>query len=149
AVVAGQHPSMSLSVQMDVRAPEPGEPGWYHPPLPNLWGFTLTRLHARYGKAALGQDLVFKEAPGIVGGREEFGQAKQDHGAKPARTNNFQGRYIIRHPWPGPIACPSPRRGVWGGPPSGATPPSIAAKDTAFAPRGKVALASLFTEPVP
>jgi hypothetical protein len=29
--------------------------------------------------------------------------------------NNFQGRYIIRHPWTGEIACENPR-GQWGGP---------------------------------
>ena len=148
-ILPGQRPTLSFSVQLDVRAPEPGEPGWYRPPMPNLWGFTLTRLHARYGKNALGQDLVFKEASGLIGGREEAGQKQQDHGAKPSSINNFQGRYIIRHPWTGPITCAEPRRGVWGGPPSGTAPASLVAKDTAFAPRGKVSLASLLREPVP
>ena len=31
--------------------------------------------------------------------------------------NNFQGRYIIRHYWTGPVACKSPRCDNWGGPP--------------------------------
>jgi hypothetical protein len=83
-------------------------------------GFVLTRLHARYAKDALGDDLVFREAPPIVGGRE-FLQAdgKLEQGARPDATNNFQARYAIRHPWTGPVACNNPRRGVWGGPPSG------------------------------
>jgi len=32
--------------------------------------FVLTRLHARYTRDAIGDDLVFKEAPPLVGGRE-------------------------------------------------------------------------------
>ena len=40
-------------------------------------------------------------------------------GATPSSTNNFQGRYAIRHWWTGPIACKNPQRGVWGGPPDG------------------------------
>jgi hypothetical protein len=33
----------------------------------NPWGFVLTRLHARYTKDNLGEDLVFKAAPPIYG----------------------------------------------------------------------------------
>ena len=33
-----------------------------------------------------------------------------------AGSNNFQGRYAIRHPWTGAIACANPVRGMWGGP---------------------------------
>jgi hypothetical protein len=33
------------------------------------------------------------------------------------RLNNFQGRYAMLHPWVGPVACESPQRGAWGGPP--------------------------------
>jgi MYXO-CTERM domain-containing protein len=142
--------SQRFTVELHVRAPEPGEPGWYHPPPPNTGGFTLTRLHARYGKDTLGQDLVFREAAAIEGGREDFSSPKeQRHGATPAGSNNFQGRYILRHAWTGPISCPQPRRGIWGGPPGGGEPPPRAALDTAFAPRGKVELASLIREPVP
>jgi MYXO-CTERM domain-containing protein len=83
-------------------------------------GFVLTRLHARYTKDALGDDLVFRAAPPIVGGREFLqSDGKLEQGARSDATNNFQARYAIRHPWTGPIACNNPRRGVWGGPPSG------------------------------
>jgi len=45
----------------------------------------LTRLHLRYTRASLPEDLVFQET--------------QD------RTN-FQARYVLRHPWAGPVdAC--------------------------------------------
>ncbi len=64
--------------------------------------FTLTRLHARYGKDGAPNDLVFKAAPPIVGGREQRnGNGDLEHGARPDSTNNFQGRYAIRHEWTG------------------------------------------------
>jgi MYXO-CTERM domain-containing protein len=96
------------------------------------WGFTLTRLHARYTKDALGADLVFKAAPPIEGGREGSGQ-----GVNSGYGNNFQARYAIRHAWTKPITCKNPVRGIWGGPPPGkaseADPkPAI---NLAFAPR--------------
>ncbi len=84
--------------------------------------FTLTRLHARYDKQSLGEDIVFREAPAIVGGREflqadgvlERGSRAADYG-----QDNFQARYIIRHYWDGPVTCANPQFGNWGGPPSG------------------------------
>src|SRR5262249_55281972 len=75
----------------------------------------LTRLHARYGKDTLGEDLVFEEAAPIQGGREMPGtDGKLERGAATSEWNNFQGRYIIRHPWTGPVTCLSPKYGVWG-----------------------------------
>ena len=83
-------------------------------------GFVLTRLHARYTKDALGDDLVFRAAPPIVGGREmrAFG-ASLEQTPSPSSFNNFQARYAIRHPWTGEIKCEHPVRDVWGGPPQG------------------------------
>ncbi len=112
----------------------------------------LTRLHARYTKESLGQDLVFRQAPGLEGGREvrdREGQLSTE--ARPWSVNNFQGRYAIRHPWRGPVLCLSPKRGVWGGPPPGVTAPGgvQAARDLAFAPRGKMALSSFLVSDVP
>jgi MYXO-CTERM domain-containing protein len=117
-------------------------------------GWTLTRLHARYRKDDLGPDLVFKAAPPIAGGREVYAEPGAiEHGAVPAATNNFQGRYVIRHPWTGPIACASPRRGIWGGPPRPDLAPGgigpKAARDLAFAPRGNVQLASFVRGAIP
>jgi len=54
----------------------------------------ITRLHARYSKETFTEDLQFKET---------------------TDQSTFQGRYIIRHPWKGPIKCQNPRRGIWGG----------------------------------
>ncbi|HRI07144.1 MAG TPA: DUF2330 domain-containing protein [Nannocystaceae bacterium] len=114
-------------------------------------GFVLTRLHARYGKGALAEDLVFRQAPPIVGGREWMMGDKLEKGAREDSVNNFQGRYAIRHPWTGPIACQNPLRGRWGGPPGEPwqKPAPQAAQDLAFAPRGKVELAALVREDVP
>jgi MYXO-CTERM domain-containing protein len=113
--------------------------------------FTLTRLHARYGKD-LGQDLVFRAVDKIEGGRGvpdahgEIAMQPTQH----AGTNNFQGRYMILHPWQGAMDCPSPRRGNWGEAPAGGQQQQIAtATNTAFAPRGGVQLASLIAKDAP
>ncbi len=109
----------------------------------------LTRLHMRYSPDALGEDLVFRAAPPIEGGRENRRGGVLEEGATPSSVNNFQGRYAIRHLWEGPIECENPRRGVWGGPPNGRQPPVAAARDLAFAQRGRTALASFLAEDVP
>jgi hypothetical protein len=116
------------------------------------YDFVLTRLHARYGKDGAPNDLVFKTASPIVGGREQ----RDEHGRLEERSradgyNNFQGRYIIRHAWTGPIACENPQRGIWGGPPGGneiAAGPK-AATNIAFVPRGNVQLPNLVAQDVP
>jgi MYXO-CTERM domain-containing protein len=107
-------------------------------------GFVLTRLHLRYGKDGLGEDLVFRVAPPIVGGREfvRDGNALET-GAVQSEVNNFQARYAIRHAWEGAVTCASPRRGIWGGPPSGVAAKGIeAAQKLAFAKRGGFDLVS-------
>ena len=119
-------------------------------------GYVLTRLHLRYGKDTLGDDIVFREAPPITGGREGFarfgsdaGAFRQERGSKPAPENNFQARYVIRHAWTGPMLCDHPERGNWGGPPQTdaavlfqpSSKPRAATK-LAFAPRGQLQLAS-------
>lgn len=76
--------------------------------------YVLTRLHYRYAPTGLGEDLVFRAAPPIEGGRE----STPGHGAQPATMNNFQARYAIRHAFAGPITCQDPVRGRWGPPPS-------------------------------
>ena len=113
--------------------------------------FVLTRLHARYSKDGIDDDLVFKAAPPVVGGREiRDANGNLEERAKPASYNNFQGRYAIRHEWTGPIECLNPIRGRWGGPPAGQSGGNIqAAQDLAFAPRGKVYLPAMVAEDVP
>jgi hypothetical protein len=116
-----------------------------------FYDFVLTRLHARYTKDSLGEDLVLKTAKPIVGGRETPGaDGKLEQGPTTSSYNNFQGRYAIRHPWKGAINCAEPKRGVWGGPPAGEeTKPLQVAKDLAFAPRGTLQLASVVQHDVP
>lgn len=63
-------------------------------------GFVLTRLHARYSKESLGEDLVFKAAPPIGGGRvNRSANGELEHGSVASSNNDFQGRYAIRHAW--------------------------------------------------
>ncbi len=116
------------------------------------YGFVLTRLHARYGKDGAPNDLVFRQAPPIVGGREQRdGAGRLEERARPDSTNNFQGRYAIRHAWTGTIACSNPVRGRWGGPPAGVqlADGTKAATNSAFAPRGTVQLPNLVAQDVP
>ena len=131
--------------------PTPARP----PSLGGYGGFTITRLHARYTKDSLGEDLVFRAAAPIEGGREFMTRAPNakpddrgtlEHGSRPSQygQNQFQGRYAIRHPWTGPVACEHPNRGIWGGPPDG-IPGTSAAKpalNLAFAKRKPAQLAS-------
>ena len=129
--------------------PRPMPPGARRVPMG--WGmdFVLTRLHARYGRD-LKDDLVFRAAPPIVGGREFVRDGgKLEEGAQPSGVNNFQGRYAIRHRWTGPIACERPRRGIWGGPPGGGRNAPQPALNLAFVPRGAVQLASSIHGDVP
>jgi hypothetical protein len=46
----------------------------------------LTRLHVRYDGAHFPEDLMFQET---------------------ADRSNFQGRYILHHPFAGPAGCPA------------------------------------------
>ncbi len=105
--------------------------------------FVLTRLHARYGKSDMKDDLRFREARPVTGGREQWSKNGLEYGATPSQQNYFQARYAIRHWWTGPIRCDNPVRGVWGGPPDGNYQPTIAASKLAFAPRGKLEVAGV------
>jgi LPXTG-motif cell wall-anchored protein len=107
--------------------------------------FVLTRLHARYGKKDMKDDLVFREATPVTGGREEWSKSGIEYGASPSEKNFFQARYAIRHYWSRPITCAHPQRYVWGGPPDGVDSQTIAASKLAFAPRGKLNLASVIS----
>lgn len=44
----------------------------------------ITRLHLRYTAETFPEDLAFQET---------------------GNTNNFQGRYVLRHPWTGDVSC--------------------------------------------
>ncbi len=94
------------------------------------WDFVITRLHMRYDKDEVGEDLVFKKADPVVGGRERRDEnGILEEGASPDSINNFQARYIIRHRWEGAVACADPVYGTWGGDPDSSDPygPSITA----------------------
>ena len=112
--------------------------------------WTLTRLHTRYDRTTLSEDLIFSEAAPVVGGRSTWdGSAMELPGeVKKDSVNNFQGRYIIRHYWSGPVACQNPRYGVWGGPPEGGKTIQPAT-DLANAPRGQFALKTTVRSSLP
>jgi MYXO-CTERM domain-containing protein len=111
--------------------------------------YNLTRLHARYGKD-LKNDLVFRAVEPIVGGRGvPDAEGRLDTAVVRQGVNSFQGRYVILHPWTGAVACPSPQRGVWGGPDRQQQIAATPATNVAFAPRGNVELAQLVAQDVP
>lgn len=133
----------------------------------------LTRLHYRYSNGDLGEDLMFRTARPITGGRESGAELSQ--GASESTNNNFQARYAIRHEWTGPIECEAPTRGRWGRPPVHERAPGeeqepgdfqtstdalnallgvdaprpLSARNTALAPRGDLQLAAQLSAPVP
>jgi hypothetical protein len=112
--------------------------------------FVLTRLHARYDKTTLGEDLVFKAAPPIVGGREFLTDGKTlEQGSRPDSLNNFQGRYAIRYPWKGKVECKNPVYGRWGGPPAGEqTAGTKSVQDSAFVARDPAKVDALAESPI-
>jgi MYXO-CTERM domain-containing protein len=88
-------------------------------PNPGYVDYTLTRLHYRYGPESLGEDLVFRTATPIVGGRgipDASGALDATVQTQTAgySVNTFQGRYVILHPWTEATTCAAPARGIWG-----------------------------------
>jgi hypothetical protein len=101
----------------------------------------LTRLHTRFDASTLKEDIVFRTADGLSGGRDGDPSADQETNATLGGANQFQARYAVRHPWKGDVACDQPIRGAWV--PSAPHP----AVDLAAVPRD-VALASMVKSPV-
>jgi hypothetical protein len=128
----------------------PNQPAWAGA----FSSWVLTRLHARYDRTSLSDDLVFKEASPVIGGRASWDGQSADAGAQPAQVNNFQGRYIIRHYWQGAVACTAPKYDIWGGPPGSGDgtswrPTPTAAQGLATAQRGALVLKDVVQSPVP
>jgi hypothetical protein len=118
------------------------------------YGFTLTRIHARYSKDMLGEDLVFQQAPGIVGGTGiPDNKGNMNQMVTVGGSNMFQGRYVILHPWEKEITCAMPNRGQWGGPAgmTGTPPMTQATPNSALQGMAPKAgdLTSLLAESVP
>lgn len=150
ATLAKLPPTPGRSVKLEIPLELASVPA--PPPVAVEGSFVLSRLHARYDETSLTTDLVLEEAGPITGGREIATEnAELDRGSKPADANNFQARYVVRHPWAGPIACSDPVRGKWGGPPPGVTAPKgiTPALGLAFAKRGDIDLPSQLVTDVP
>ena len=121
---------------------------------PPSW--VLTRLHARYDRQNLTEDLLFRETDSVVGGTGSAESINASSGPQFLKSgpSTFQGRYIIRHYWEGKVQCKDPRYGIWGGPPGGGynpggSGPIEAAQDLASTPRGKVSLPAIIQSELP
>lgn len=115
-------------------------------------GMNITRMHTRYSAETLTDDLVFREAQPVTGGRETTdanGALEQGGHVDPNGSNNFQARYAVRHPWTGAITCANPQRGRWGGPPGGQAPETVAAKDLSETPRTALTLSESLVSAAP
>jgi len=88
--------------------------------------WVVTRLHARYDRSMPSSDLVFRQAPPIVGGNGAPGPGGAleravlvgDGSSEQAQVmgggiNMFQARYAALERWKGPVACKNPVRGRW------------------------------------
>ncbi|MEZ4335427.1 MAG: DUF2330 domain-containing protein [Sandaracinaceae bacterium] len=84
-----------------------------------LAGYTLTRLHYRYGPRGLPNDLVFRPGRPMAGGIEDATLPRLSRSARSANRNEFRVRFIAQHRWTGPVACAHPQRNRWGGRPFG------------------------------
>ncbi len=118
--------------------------------------WVLTRLHTRYDQQTLTDDLIFRSAKPVVGGRANWSGGLGDQGGRieASGPNNFQGRYIIRHYWEGALSCDKPTYGIWGGPPGSSSggaykPAARPAGNLAGAARGKVKLGEVVQSPLP
>jgi hypothetical protein len=113
--------------------------------------WVVTRLHTRYDKQTLSEDLVFRAARPLEGGRAEREDGGGPRTARKASDNNFQARYIIRHYWGKKPTCDAPQRGMWGGPPDGREENfrPRPAKDLASAARGEIKLGEVVKPAVP
>jgi hypothetical protein len=114
----------------------------------NSGSWVVTRMHTRYSKDTLSEDLVFRAAKAMVGGRADREDGGGPQAARHDSSNNFQGRYIVRHYWSKKIACEQPQRNMWGGPPDGRQEP-IAARGLDEVQRGEVKLAEMVRANVP
>ncbi len=110
--------------------------------------FVLTRLHARYGKRDMKDDLRFKgSSRPVAGGRGAlYSKSGIEYGTRHTRRPELLFPGALRDPLlvDGPARVQRTRtRGVWGGPPDDRDTSLIAASKIAFAPRGRIALAEV------
>lgn len=74
----------------------------------------ITRLHARYGKEEIDEDLVFTTAEHLQGGIGGAGRDQLETSIMDLDSfSQFQGRYMIHRRWEEAVECDGPVRGRW------------------------------------
>jgi len=105
-----------------------------------LGHLVLSRLRVRAAKGT-GADLELRTAAAIEGGREEGPSGAAEKKVYfSEHANNFRARYVVRHPWAGPIACQDPKRGLWG--PKPKIPPAPSGKPVTPPPTASASASS-------
>jgi hypothetical protein len=102
------------------------------PELPRPGALTLTRLHYRYDASSIGDDLVFRAAAPVAGGRGEPDEdGRLESGVQASTANAFQARYAILHRHRPVANCQNRIHTGWGGTPPPGASTVVPALDTA------------------
>jgi hypothetical protein len=116
-------------------------------------GYVITRLHHRYGKDTLTEDIRVRPAEHVQGGvgTPVGANAELPGDVEPAKESRLQTRYSVSHPSKRVIQCDDPKRWRWG-----KAPPSYrglrktwTARDLGYKKRDKFALKDVIKSSVP
>ncbi len=115
--------------------------------------FVITRLHHRFGKDSLTEDVKVQPAEHVQGGvgTPVGPNAELPAAVEPAKQSRLQTRYSVSHPSKRVVQCDDPKRWRWG-----KAPPSYrglrktwTARDLAYKKRDKFALKDVIKSSVP
>ena len=82
--------------------------------------YLMTRLHYRYGKDTMPEDVKLTAGSKQVAGGTGVPKGQDTEistSVEPAKTSELQTRYNFFHPWKAVMKCENPQRGKWGKPP--------------------------------
>jgi len=78
--------------------------------------YILSRVHARYDREFLKQDVELVPGKPLEGGAAipEGPEGMLPRDIRPSDKNKLQIRFVTLHPWPGVLKCEKPERWRWG-----------------------------------
>lgn len=115
--------------------------------------YVITRLHHRYDRAALPQDIEVQPAGHVRGGlgAPVGPNAELAGGVEPSAESRLQVRYVVAHPSKRVAQCDNPQRWRWGKAPASyrGLRKTWTARDLAYKKRDKFVLAEVIESSVP